>query len=139
MCGVALNQTFRVNNFSAANYYSIHCPPFVFVTKFIFLNSMDIFGGECPKFVRCWLATRIPRMFRFWKDCTYSDCTYSAPRGATNKDENLNQLFSGCGETLLDLRQVPEGKSSLIFGIQRICGFVSYLSGFKRQVSEIFN
>ena len=160
VCGVALNQTFRVNTFSckclttnfpkrnrrifkiarplqSMNLYSywfwtsyrfllicsapfvchkflfwtagtflvifIHCPPVLFVTKFIFLNNRDIFGGECPSFVRCWLATRIPRMFRFWKDCTYSyctysDCTYSAPRGAKQRWK-LEPTFSGCGQT----------------------------------------
>ena len=84
------------------------CLRVVSVTKVIFWNSRDIFGGECPSFGHWWLPTRIPRVFGFW-----TNCTYSAPRGATKMKTWTNfLLIKGSGETLLWI--VPEGKSSCL-------------------------
>ena len=85
------------------------CPRVVSVTKVIFWNSRDIFGRECPSFGHWWLPTRIPRVFGFW-----TNCTYSAPRGGATKMKTWTNflLIKGSGETLLWI--VPEGKSSCL-------------------------
>ena len=119
LCNPCLN---IYNNFERWHHVDFHL--FVlqlFVTKavvFIFLNSRDIFVGECPSF-------RIPRMFRFWSE----DCTYSAPRGATKmKTWTSFFLIEGFGRQNFELYYLA--------GSKRVKARVCFLLQFREFVDS---